>query len=166
MKKKIFAAFGELLIFLALAILVWSSIHEFLHIAALKYFGYGYELRWNVLLPQVHCIGCNTTNRSQMFIYSFLPYTLDIIVVALGFSLYKFKIARYLMHFGYFDIISNYFSMLLALLYNTPNDFLNLIRLGFWSFVIIFFVSSTFLWFSKNKGIIVDYAKRYKEIFG
>ena len=56
-----------------------------------------------------------------------------------------------------------YFSILLAILYGTPNDFLNLIRLGFLPVVIIFFILSTLLWFPKNKGLVLFYVKKYKQ---
>lgn len=162
---KKFSYLKELFIFFALAVFIWSRFHEYMHISVLKYFGYEYNLRWNIFIPQVHCIGCDLNNISQMFLYAFFPYIIDILAVIFGILFYRHKIMRYLMHFGYFDIISNYFSMLIALFYGTANDFLNLIRMGFFPFVIAFFILSTLLWFPKNKGLLVDYIRRFKKAF-
>lgn len=164
--KLFFSNFFGLFCFLFLAIFIWTPLHEFLHISILKFFNHNYQLYWNYfLLPKVRCLDCGIYNKVQMFFYSFFPYIVDLIVLITGSLFYKYKVLRYLMHFGFFDIITNYFTMLPALIFGLPNDFLNIIRLGFWYIAFLLFIVSIYLWFKKNKNLAKSFIKKYHSMY-
>ena len=165
--KLFFYNFSELIVFLFLAVAIWTPLHEFLHVSVLKFLHYDYKIYWNyLLLPGVHCTNCDFYNKTQMFFYSVFPYIIDILALVIGFLFNKYKILRFLMHFGFFDIISNYFMMLVALITNQPSDFLNIIRLGFWYVAVLLFIISFYLWFKKNKDLLKGYLKKYRRVYG
>ena len=56
-----------------------------------------------------------------MLFYNGFPYLIDLLVVLIGFF-YENKLLRYFMHFGYFDIISNSFAMIIALITSDSKD--------------------------------------------
>lgn len=154
--------FYGLIFFLILAVFIWTPIHEFLHVSVLKFLNYDYILSWNFfIMPNVRCQTCDITNKQQMFFYNIFPYFVDLLAIAIGFLFYKNKILSYLMHFGYFDILSNSFAMVIALIAHLPNDLLNVIKLGFWYFVIILLSVSSYLWLKKNKNILIGIIKKY-----
>ena len=165
LKLKLSKLFG-LFLFLFLAVFIWTPFHEFIHISILKILNYDWEIYWNfMLLPQVHCINCNTSGRLPMFFYNFSPYIIDLIVLITGFFFSEFKKLRYLMHFGYFDITTNFFMMIFAWIIKAPNDFLNVIRLGFWYVVVLLFVVSTYLWFRINKNLLKNLILKYQSLY-
>ena len=156
--------FYGLIFFLILYIFIWTPLHEFLHISVLKFLDYKYDLSWNFfILPSVHCQDCDISNKGQMLFYNGFPYLIDLLVVLIGFF-YENKLLRYFMHFGYFDIISNSFAMIIALITNLPNDFLNIIKLGFGYLIIILIVCSSYLWINKNKILLRSFIITYHSL--
>ena len=102
--RKLIEKATYLIIFLLMALAVWSNIHEIIHMLALESLGHSYIYNWSLFRPFVHCTNCEAVTSLQVFYYSFAPYVVDLLAMIIGALFYKNRIMRYIQHFGYFDI--------------------------------------------------------------
>ena len=135
----------KLIIFLLVALIVWTNIHEIFHMLALKIEGFRFIYHWNLAVPQVECLDCQSATFNQIFYYAFAPYFVNFIAIIIGAVFYTRKWIKYLLHFGYFDIFSN-FVTLLFVGRNSPHDFIIITKVRFSYTIIILFLLSTIIW--------------------
>jgi hypothetical protein len=151
--KILFYKHLKLILFLLVALFFWSNLHEVIHMFALKEIGHNYVYKWNLFRPLVTCLDCQQVTKFQVFYYSFAPYILNIIAMIFGIIAYRNIWSRYLLHFGYLDILGNYIALGFYFFNNDiQHDFINIALVGFWYVPILLFLFSTVMWFRVNWG--------------
>lgn|SRR3989338_8750807 len=125
----------KLLLYILIAGYLYSAIHEIVHYSVFHYFGYSAEFCWTCIPTQVKILTpLNEVLKNHYFISVIAPYLLSIILLSYLLFIYlitKNKIWKILAITPFLDIFVNILAIPIAYFTKTPNDFLNLFRIGF-----------------------------------
>ena len=75
-----------LILFGILIIVVYSPIHEALHLLAYKITGHqGYPDFSNLISPTANCLDCANINQHQLFLHAIAPHIFSFFIINISF---------------------------------------------------------------------------------
>lgn len=120
----------RILVFVGVAIFIYSPFHELIHMLAVKAIGYNSVFNFSIIFPVVSCINCQSATYLQLLFINIAPHLVSLIIII--FALFTAsKLLNYVAYLAFFDLFANFMGLVLVLIkFQNGNDFINLITLG------------------------------------